>query len=366
MGQQLIFAHEAIERMRIAVLGTSGHAFRNYFPVLPYAPVEYVAQWDPMVERARAFARQFGAGNAAYDNLDRLLREQQPAAVLIATDDLDSAGRSIHPALMDQCLDAGCHVFCDKPAASTADEVRHLISSRDRVGKVVAVGIKTMHYPTHTRVHEIVEDAPAGFGRLVSLFVRYPLRVPARAGLALADPMRRSCLGHVWHPIGAAIRIGGPLHSLSMTLDHTTRNSVVTATFRGGAVAVFHFPTTASQASPLEYLEAVGEGANVIVDNAARITYYRKTARGEYGRTTDALTPLSEGPLRWEPEFSLGVLYNDRNFIQGYAQSVLHFTEAAMTGRPTTIGTLEDALEVLKVHEALCKGPGTTVTIPEG
>jgi predicted dehydrogenase len=70
--------------------------------------------------------------------------------VWIATDELEADGRSIQPRLIAQCLDAGCYVFCDEPVASTADEVRELIQRRDWAGRAVAVGAKTMHYPTHS------------------------------------------------------------------------------------------------------------------------------------------------------------------------------------------------------------------------
>src|SRR3979411_1517146 len=115
MPREVVFAHEAPDPMRIAFLGTSGHAFRNYLPVLPFLPVRYVAQWDPDIAKARAFARQFGAGDAAYDDVGQLLREQQPTAVWIATDERTADGHSIQPQLIAQALDAGCHVFCDKP-----------------------------------------------------------------------------------------------------------------------------------------------------------------------------------------------------------------------------------------------------------
>ena len=363
MGRQVVFAYEAPERLRVAVLGTSGHTFRNYLPVLPFLPVEYVAHWDPEIALARAFSRQFGAGDAAYHDLAALLRERQPDAVWIGTDALEADGRTIQTRIIAQCLDAGCHVFCDKPVTSTSAEVRELIAQRDRTGKTVGVGIKTMHYPTYTRVREIVDDPSAGFGTLASVSARYPLHTPPRAGLPLSDSAVRSCLGHVWHPIGAALRIGGPLQSLLLLQDGAGRNGVVAATFRSGAVASFQFPRTKSGTSPLERVEAVGEGANVIVENAARLTYYRKASPGPYGRTADALTPLADGPLHWEPELSLGQLYNDHNFIQGYGQSLLHFTEAAMAGNPVQIGTLEDALEVMKVHEAFCQGPGHMVEL---
>lgn len=366
MGQQIVFAYEARERLRVAALGTSGHMLRNYLPVLPFLPAEYVAQWDPDVDRARAFARLFGAGDAAYDDLDALLREREPQAVWIGTDELEGDGRPIQARLVAHCLQAGIHVFCDKPVAASAQEARRLIQERERAGRTVGVGIKTMFYPTHERIRQLIDDPAAEFGSLVSLALRYPLHTPARGGLPPTDAAVRACLGHVWHPIGAALRIGGPLQSVQLLQDRGGRNGVAVATFRSGAVGALHFPRTKSGASPLERLEVVGEGADAIVDNAVRLTYYRKTSPGPYGRTIDPLTPLGEAPAVWQPEFSLGQLYNDHNFMQGYGQSLLHFCAAALAGRPTTVGTLEDALEVLKAHEAFCAGPGRAVEFADG
>ncbi|MGH2369712.1 MAG: hypothetical protein ACRDI2_16120, partial [Chloroflexota bacterium] len=99
-------------------------------------------------------------------------------------------------------------------------------------------------------------------------------------------------------------RLGGPLRSVRLVMDCGGRNGVVAATFRSGAVAAFHFPRTRSGVSPLEHLEAAGEGADIIVENAAHLTYYRKASPGPYGRTIDSLTPLETGPLTWRPELS--------------------------------------------------------------
>ena len=65
----------------------------------------------------------------------------------------------------------------------------------------------------------------------------------------------------------------------------------------------------------------------------------------------------------WQPELSLGQLYNNNNFIQGYAQSVIAFAEAALGTAPLTRGTLEDAREVLKVFDALRAGPGRKIVL---
>lgn len=365
MGQQVLFAHEAISRTRIAFLGTSGHAFRNYLPVLPFLPLELVGVWDPDIRLAKAFAVQFGAGSRGYDDVETLLREQGPEAVVIGTDALDDDGRTRQTNLVAQCLERGCHVFCDKPVASSATDVRKLIRARDHAGLVVGIGIKTMHYPTHSRAHDIVIDPKEHFGDLASISIRYPLHVPSSGGREVSDPVVRSCLGHVWHPFGTALRIAGTMRTLRVIFDRSGHNSIVTAKFSNGAVGTFHFPSTRSGMSPLEHVEVVGRGAEIVIDNAVRITYYRRASPGPYGRTIDMLTPINTAPVVWTPEFTLGQLYNNHNFIQGYGQSIAHFLDAVITRRPVTIGSLEDALEILKVHEALCAGPDKDIELDE-
>ena len=107
----------------------------------------------------------------------------------------------------------------------------------------------------------------------------------------------------------------------------------------------------------------IGEGENVTVENAVQLTHYRKGSPGTYGRSASFLTNSQDGPLRWEPEFSLGQLYNTNNFIQGYAPSLIAFAEAASGNSTLQYGTLEDAREVLKIFEALRKGPEKVVTV---
>ena len=355
----LSFAHEAPRRLRTAFLGTSGHAFRNFLPSLPYAPLELVALWDTDAARAEAFARQFGAPRW-YTDVDRLLDEADPEAVLIAAEGMDG-DEPRNTGLMARCLERGCHAWTDKPLATSAAGAARLIEIRDRVGKVAGVGIKTMFYPTYQRVREIVRD-PA-FGRPVSMTVRYPLHVPHRADLPATDRGVRSCLGHLWHPFGAALAVIGPIEHLYVEAAHAGGGGVAIARFVQGTVGAFHFSAGRSGTSPLEFLEVVGEGANVTVENAARLTYYRPGSPGSYGRCPSFLTEAGQAPLVWEPELSLGQLYNNNNFIQGYAPSIIAFAQAALGSAPLACGTLEDACEVLKVFDALRAGPGRRISL---
>lgn len=352
MTAPLVFAHEAERRLRVAVLGTSGHAFRNYLPSFPFAPAELVALWDPDAARAAAFARQFGAPYGT-DNLDDLFAGAAPEAVLIATETFDGDEPS-NVALVERAFAAGCHVFTDKPLAASVATAARLIAARDRAGRVGMVGMKTMFYPAHDKVRQIVRD-PA-FGRPVSFTVRYPLHVPTRPGLPLDDPTVRSCLNHIWHPIGTVLATLGPVRDFRLTPAPAGGGGVAVATLESDAVGTFHFSAGQAGTSPLERFEVVGEGANVIVENAVRVASYRRGPRGVYGRTPTHLTDDAYGPLVWEPEMTLGQLYNTNNFAQGYAPSLIAFAHAALGGSPPDAGRFEDAATALAIFEAMRRG----------
>jgi predicted dehydrogenase len=358
-----VFAHEAKHRLRVAFLGTSGHALRNYLPSLACVPVELVALWDPDATRAQDFARTFGAP-AWYTDLDRLLQDTAPDAVLIAADGWEQ-DEPLAASLVARCLEAGCHVWTDKPIAASVRTVRDLIARRDRVGRVAAVGAKTMFYPAFRKVQEIVSRPE--FGAPTSFMCKYPLRIPPVPGLPLTDPSVRKAVTHIWHPAGAALLTMGPLEEVCHYPAPSGGGGIAVGTFRSGAVGTFHFTAGQAKTSPLERLEVVGDGTNVVVENAVHLTWYRRGAIGDYGRTPTYFTDDGQAPLTWQPEMSLGQLYNQNNFFQGYAPSLIEFVEAVLTGEPLRHGTLEDAVQILAFFEALHTGePGQPTRIEVG
>jgi predicted dehydrogenase len=335
------------------------HAFRNFLPSLPYAPVELVAVWDADGDRAVAFARQFGAPQARTD-LEAVFRLDAPEAVLIAGE--GNAGEEPqNSVLLRTALEAGCHAWSDKPPASRAATVRDLIALRDRVGKVAAVGMKTMYAPAHAAMADIVR-AP-DFGRPTSFAVRYPLQVPCVPDLPFSDVQVRSCLDHIWHPFGAIQRVLGRVAAVGYYPTPQGTGGVALVMLADGTVGSLRCSVGQSGTSPLERFEVVGEGANVVVENAVRLTYYRRGSPGPYGRTATVITDAGQAPLVWEPEMSLGVLYNMNNFFQGYAPSIIAFAEAALGGPPLEYGTLEDAAATLTVFEVLRRGVRDLVPI---
>ena len=114
-----------------------------------------------------------------------------------------------------------------------------------------------------------------------------------------------------------------------------------------------------------ERVEVIGNGANVIVDNGVKLTYYRPGGRGEggYGQATNFMGGDETAPIFWEPEWSLGQLYNKQIFLLGYAFEVQEFVECVAQNRRPTRGNLESARELMKLYEAFLTPPGEKILL---
>jgi predicted dehydrogenase len=89
--------------------------------------LELAAICDPVFERAERAAAEYGGGVKPYADYRRMLEEIRPEVVSVAAE----SGK--HAAITLDCLDAGCHVICEKPMAlSTAGAEAMIARARER------------------------------------------------------------------------------------------------------------------------------------------------------------------------------------------------------------------------------------------
>jgi hypothetical protein len=155
----------------------------------------------------------------------------------------------------------------------------------------------------------------------------------------------------------------GQIAQLSYEREAMNGGTITNMKFKSGAVGTLQLTAGMSGSSPLERLEVIGEGANVVVDNGVKLTYYRKAKRPSYGRSSSFLVDNETAPLYWEPEFSLGQLYNKNIFYLGYVPEVLHFCESILSGKPPVKGTLTESMEILKLFEAYRNTLESTIAV---
>ena len=356
-------------QIRAGFIGCGSHTFRNIYPTFQFAPVELVATCDLDEARAEASAAQFGA-QRAYADHRRMLDKEELDAVFIVVG-YDERGRPGYPPLAIECLQAGCHVWIEKPPAASCAEIESMQQAAEAAGRQVMVGLKKMFFPANEKAKELMGREEFGEPSLVLL--QYPQYVPGQAEL---DAMRatgeltggvRGFLDHLCHPVSLMLYLLGVPGSLSY---ERTANGAGVATFRfaSGAIASLALTHGASRNAGMERTTIIGQGGrHIVVDNNVRVLYHRSApyAPGTgYGSAPDYYTGDAEQTSAlWEPEFSLGQLYNKGLFLLGYHGEVNEFARAVLERRPPAKATLEHAWQATRIFEAFAEGPGKIIPL---
>ncbi len=351
--------------IRAAFIGCGSHAFRNIYPTFHFAPVKLVATCDMAPGKAAAFAAKFGA-EKSYTDHRQMLAEGGFEAVFIVVG-YDQRGRPGYPDLVVDCLEAGYHVWLEKPPAATCADIERMQRAATKAGRTVMVGMKMMFYPANEKAREIM-DQPA-FGRSQIVTLQYPEAIPTVEEFRqYYDEGRRvngvvSFVDHLVHPASLLIFLLGPPQTLYY--ERAAGGAGLTMfTFASGAVATLALTSGSCGRGGLERTVVFGEkGNHLVVENNIRVSWFKGPLPPYGGSPNYFLGGPEETTAVWEPEFSLGQLYNKGLFLLGYYGEVNEFARAILDKRTVSKCNLEQAWQVTRILEGFCAGPGKTISL---
>jgi len=347
--------------LRVGFVGCGSHAFRNIYAALQFLPVRLAAVCDLDVKRAEAFARQFGA-EAAYGSVDELLTHDDLDAVIIVTN-YDDRGRPRYPEIATAALAAGKHVWMEKPPAATTAEIDAMQAAAESAGKNVVVGFKKMFAPANQKAKELIDADD--FGPVSLATFQYPLHLPTPDEMARYLDGQRidevvDFLDHLCHPVSLMLMLLGMPKTLTYQAGRN-RAGAATFTFESGAVATIAMSAGLPMTSQFERTLLVGDGQAVTIENNIRVTLHRQPRLG-YGNEPDFFAAGTDGAsFIWEPEFSLGQLYNKGLFLLGYWHGLNEFTTSILEDRPPVMATLAHAHQATQIFQAFAQGPGKVI-----
>ena len=353
------FNFEYERRIKAGFIGCGGHSFRNIYPTFQFAPVELVAVCDFNKSRAETYKTLFGAQRAYDDHLE-MLENEDLEAVFVVTNYQNSMPR--YPGLAIDIMNAGCHVWIEKPPAGSVQEVQDMIQVSQKTEKFVMVGFKKIFFTAIAKAKEIIEKPE--FGEAASIYVRYPQNLPAMNDRENPSNML-GFLDHIGHPGSILHYLMGKMRHIYFEWEPFNGGSIASIQFLSGAIGALHLTAGQSGTSPLERVEVIGKGCNLVVENGVKLTYYRRGGRGPggYGKSASYIGEDESAPIYWEPEFSLGQLYNKGLFMLGYAPEIIYFAECVLNNTPPEKSNLDTALEITKLYEAFKKSSGQKIQI---
>ncbi|MCZ7647750.1 MAG: Gfo/Idh/MocA family oxidoreductase [Planctomycetota bacterium] len=348
--------------IRAGFIGCGSHSFRNIFPTFQFAPVNLVATCDLVEEKARAFAKKFGAERSYTDYREMLAKEKLDAVFLVLG--ADKGGRPLYPKFAVECLKAGVHVFIEKPPAATTADVEAMREAAAASGKFVMCGLKKMFVPANRKAKELT--AEPDFGPVSSVLLERNERVPAveefEAFFHRGEAGKVAhFLDHLCHPTAALLLLLGMPETLYYERSRNG-SALLNFSFASGAIASLAIHCHGATDGGMERIMIVSEtGRQIVVENSVRLYYHRSPPRpaGQgYGNTPSFFNGQpGEATTLWEPEFSLGQLYSKGLFLLGFYDEVNEFARAILEKRRPCAGTLDDMWGVTRIFEAMAAGP---------
>jgi len=347
----MTYQREFEKRLKVGIVGVGSHAYRNLLPAMNYLPVSLEAVCDTNRPVAEKTAAQYGA-KGCYDNAVEMYRKAGLDAVFLCVSPV------FHPQLACDALDAGLHVWVEKPPARRASEIAEIM--RHRKDKVVVVGFKKAFMPATQKAIEIFSSKE--FGPLRSILAVYPMTIPEDGEATLRDGSIPDWLRNGCHPLSLCIAVGGAVKAVTLhRADHG--GGICVLEFANGIIGNFHLAAGSNRGQPIERYSFFGDECHLVIDNGLRVTLQRGIPFN-YGRNTTYLPEgLDSGAIVWEPQNREGTLENKALFTQGIFNEMQYFCTQALAGKPAEKGSLEFAHDVMKVYEAALLSNGKRIEI---
>ncbi len=144
------------KKLKIAIIGAGGIATNAHMPSYQeMANVEIVAVCDSNMEKAKAFAAEFGIGQV-FENYEEVLEMPGLDAVDICTPNY------LHSIIAVKALKKGLHVFCEKPDAISVEEVEKMKAAAEESGKILMVMRNNRYMKVSSFLKKYIEAGKMG------------------------------------------------------------------------------------------------------------------------------------------------------------------------------------------------------------
>ena len=172
--------------MRLAILGCGGIARSMAVTIAKMNDVEAYAAASRDIEKAEAFAKEFGF-TKAYGSYEEMLADDKVDLVYVAVP------HSHHHEWTIKALNAGRNVLCEKAFAVNEKQTREMIELAEKKNLLLTEAIWTRYMPSRQIITELIEQGTIGRLHSVSANLGYKidkverLIKPELAGGALLD-----------------------------------------------------------------------------------------------------------------------------------------------------------------------------------
>jgi predicted dehydrogenase/threonine dehydrogenase-like Zn-dependent dehydrogenase len=261
----------------LGIIGAGNFTGAMIVPVLHKlgAPIKYIASSRGL--SGTTLAKKYGITHSTTNYRD-ILQDEEVDAVLITT------RHDAHAAQVVEALEAGKHVFVEKPLALSYEELDAIRTAYEQNGQSgLTVGFNRRFSP-------FIQDAKKQLGPEPG-----PINVIAtmNAGFIQADHWVQDMevgggriIGEACHLIDLISFLTGSeveavvMNALGPDPKENTDNAALLLRYKNGAQGVIHYFANGHKAYSKERVEIYSQGRNMIIDNFRKSRYYGFKSKG--------------------------------------------------------------------------------------
>jgi predicted dehydrogenase len=141
--------------VKYGVIGCGAIAQRRHIPECIANPAsKLVALADPVTDRVGELGKKYEA--KPYTDYKEMLKDANIDAVVVAGPNALHAQQSI------DALNAGKHVLCEKPMATTRDDAKAMLDAAKKNKKFLMIGLNQRLMPPHVKAKRILQSGALG------------------------------------------------------------------------------------------------------------------------------------------------------------------------------------------------------------
>jgi len=142
-------------KVRIGVIGCGSiNKYRHAPEFASHPDVEIVAFADINLKRAQGFAAKYGG--TAYEKWQDVVAIKEIDAISVCTPN------TLHAPMSIAASEAGKHVLCEKPMATSAEEAAAMIAAARRAGKFLMIGHNQRLAGMHVKAKALLDSGVIG------------------------------------------------------------------------------------------------------------------------------------------------------------------------------------------------------------
>ncbi|WP_257349672.1 Gfo/Idh/MocA family protein [Pseudalkalibacillus decolorationis] len=144
-----------MSKLRVGVIGCGSIAkHRHLIEYNDHPDVEIVAVCDIVEERVQEVAGIYGT--KSYTSYEELLATENIDAVSVCLPNY------LHAPVSISALNAGCHVLCEKPMATSIEEAEAMIEAAETNTRKLMIGHNQRFVPSHKKAKALIQSGEIG------------------------------------------------------------------------------------------------------------------------------------------------------------------------------------------------------------